>query len=90
MLPRKTLNSDEWKNLSPSAKLVYISIKKNFNGSNNGKISFKYSESDFAPATTSKALKELIENGWIEKTQHGGLFRYFCLYKLTGLYEDIR
>jgi len=43
-----------------------------------------------APATLSKALKGLIKKGWIEKTKHGGLFRYFCLYRLTGKYDNIK
>jgi hypothetical protein len=90
MLERQTLRSSGWKELTPAEKLTYIGIKANFNGGNNGEIPFKYSESDFRSATTSKALKGLIEKGWIEKTKHGGLYRYFCLYKLTGKCDFIR
>ena len=92
MLERETLNSLKWKELSPSEMIVYIYIKKNYNGVNNGEISFKYSElkSIFAPATISKSLKNLIDKGWIEKTKHGGMFRYYCLYKLTGKHDRIR
>jgi len=84
------LRSDEWKTLTSSAKLTYIGIKANYNGANNGQIAFKYSGSDFTDSTTSKALQELISKGWVEKTEHGGMFRYYCLYKLTGKYDNIR
>ncbi len=92
MLERTTLKSEEWKRLSPAEKLIYIKIKTNYNGYNNGEISFKYLEAndEFADATISKALKGLIAKEWITKTKHGGLYRFYCLYKLTGKYDRIR
>lgn len=91
MLDRKTLKSQEWKSLSKKAKLIYIYIKANYNGHNNGEISFKYNEvnDEFSHTTISEALKELIRKEWIKKTRHGGLHRYYCLYKLTGRYDRI-
>jgi hypothetical protein len=87
MLPREMLLSKEWQSLSRPAMLVYIYLKWRYNGANNGEISFIYKEHDwlYASATISKALKDLERNQWIVKTQHGGLYRYFCKYKLTGL-----
>lgn len=92
LLERQTLISPNWKALSHTEMVVYIYIKNNFNGSNNGSIPLKYSELKdiMAPATISKALKGLREKGWIEITQQGGLYRYFCLYKLTGKYDCIK
>jgi len=92
MLERKTLRSQEWKKLTRSEMITYIYIKKNYDGYNNGEISLKYSELKgvLASATLSKALKGLIVKGWIEKTEHGGMFRYYCLYKLTAKYDVIR
>ena len=91
MLLKIVLQSKEWKELSPAAKIIYIKIKANYSGDNNGNISFKYTEAidEFSAPTISKALKELINKGWIEKTQCGGLYRYYCLYKLTGKYDQI-
>ena len=90
MLDRAMLNSAEWKALSHSEMIVYTYIKRNFNGSNNGEIPLKYTELKgiMAPATISKALKGLEANDWIEKTQYGGLHRYYCKYKLTGRYDN--
>lgn len=92
MLERRTLDSPEWKRLTKAEMITYIYIKKNYNGGNNGNIPLKYKELKgvMTPATLSKALKGLISKGWIEKTKHGGLYRFYCLYKLTGKYDRIR
>ena len=92
LLERQTLLSAQWKQLSHSEMIAYIYLKNNFNGSNNEQIPLKYSELKgvMAPATLSNALKGLQSKGWILKTKHGGMFRYFCLYKLTGQYDCIK
>jgi hypothetical protein len=92
LLERQTLISAQWKELTHAEMITYIYIKNNFNGGNNGNIPMKYSELKgvFAPATLSKALKGLERKEWIEKTRYGGLFRYYCLYKLTGKYDCIK
>jgi DNA-binding MarR family transcriptional regulator len=92
MLDREMLDSKAWKELTHSEMIAYIYLKKNYNGSNNGQIPLKYSEFNriLAPATISKALKGLENNGWTKKTQHGGMFRYYCLYELTGKYDKLR
>jgi len=92
MLERPTLDSVEWKQLTHAEMIAYVYVKKNFNGRNNGKIPLKYLDMKeiFAPATFSRALKGLREKGWIERTQFGGMFRFYCLYKLTGKYDKIR
>jgi hypothetical protein len=92
MIEKQTLRSKEWKELSHTTKLIYILVKANYNGSNNGEIPFSYrKDADvFAPATISKGLKELVSKDWLDKTQHGGLYRHYCLYKLTGKYDYIR
>lgn len=92
MLDKATLDSSEWKGLSHSGMIAYIYIKKNYNGGNNGNIPLKYSELKgvLAAATLSNALKGLEQKGWIKKTKHGGLYRFYCLYELTGKHDRIR
>jgi len=92
MLEKETLNSQQWRELSHSEMIAYLYVKKNYNGGNDGKIPLKYSELKgiMAPATLSKALKGLIAREWIKKTRYGGMFRYYCLYELTGKYDRIR
>lgn len=92
MVEKTTLQRKEWKELSHTAKLIYIYLKANYNGGNNGQIQFKYHQykDEFSPTTISKALKELVSKGWLERAQYGGMFRFYCLYKLSGKYDTIR
>jgi hypothetical protein len=90
MLDHSLVDSEAWKKLKPAEQEHYIYIKRNYNGSNNGQIPFKYTESKRGPGTISEALKGLIRKQWIEKTKHGGLYRYYCLYKLTGKHDKLR
>jgi len=88
------LNCEEWKELLPSAKLLYIYIKSKYNSFNNGEISLSYSElagikGISSSKTISKAQSELIKKGWISVTQHGGMYRYFNLYKLTWRFDKL-
>ena len=85
MLEKSVLKSPAWKALTHTEKIVYIHLKANYNGSNNGDIPFKYLEMEgiMATATIWKSLKGLIDKGWIEKIRYGGLYRAYCLYKLT-------
>lgn len=86
MLEKGMLKSEEWKNLSKPTKLIYIYLKAKYNGRNPEELKLTYIElkDEFAPATISKAFRELEEKGWVEKTKYGGLFRYYNLYKLIG------
>jgi len=93
MLPRKMIRRDQWKELSPAAKLFYIQLKGKYNGYNNGTINLYYSElrgnkGISSPSTISKASRELEEKGWIKRTKLGGMYRYSNEYELTGKYDD--
>ncbi len=84
---------DEWKVLSPSAKLLYLYLKARFNGSNNGKIRLSYSalsgiKGISSSATISKAMKELEESGWINRTKIGGLYRNNNEFRLTAKFDE--
>lgn len=87
---RETLKSKEWREgLSSSEKVLYLHLKSKYVGTNNGEIELHYSElkNMMAPSTISHAFRGLEKKGWVEKTRHGGLFRYRNLYKLTGKYD---
>lgn len=92
-LPRKTLWSQEWKELSTSAKLFYIQLKAKYNGDNNGKIRLHYSELNGIKGISSSsaianAIKELEKKEWIKRTRRGGLHRFHNVFELTGKYDD--
>ncbi len=90
-LPREMLKSKEWRQeLCPSARDLYVQIKRKYDGSNNGEIRLYYSElSDFmAHGTIAKGFKDLEAKGWIERTKIGsGKYRWVYDIKLTGKYD---
>jgi hypothetical protein len=92
MLPRQMLRSEEWKDLSPAAKILYVHLKGKYNGNNNGAIRLYYSELKgvkgvSSPNTASKAFQELEKKEWITRTEIGGLYRHVNEYKLTGKHD---
>lgn len=89
---RKDLLKDpEWQKLSSSAKVLWIYLRNNYDYSNNSKetfLSYKQMQGVMGSKAMSRSLKELIDNKWIEKTKHGGLFGGVCRYKFLGKYRD--
>ncbi len=85
------LRSQEWKALTNSERVVWIHLKADFRGHNADSLRLSYIslKGIMAPATVSKAFKGLEKKGWIEKTKHGGLFRYHCTYRLTGPFSKL-
>ena len=93
-LSTKTLRGQAFRSLKPSSALLYLQLKAKYNGSNNGDIKLYYSELKgiqglSSPSTISNAFKELIEKGWVKKTEHGGLYRYSNSYKLTWEHDEL-
>jgi hypothetical protein len=84
--------SEEWKRLSPRAKVLYVTLKAKYNGANNGEIRLCYSElSDHSGFRSRKsistAITELEREGWISRTKRGGLHRYENRFGLTGKFD---
>ena len=91
-LDLRALNESPWQGLSGAAKIFYIQLKSQYNGSNNGKIRLPYSEMRSVKGcsndrTISKAIKELRLKSWIKVEEIGGLHRHYNLYKLTFKWE---
>jgi hypothetical protein len=77
-LSRKMLGLPEWRKLSQSAKLAYIYLKDGYTGSNNGEIkvynaSLRGIKGLSSSGTIAKGLRELEKDGWIRRTNHGGV-----------------
>jgi DNA-binding MarR family transcriptional regulator len=92
MLPRRMLRDQEWKGLSPAAKILYVHLKGKYNGHNNGAIRLYYSELKgvrgiSSPNTASRAFRELEKKGWIKRTKLGGVYRRINEYELTGKHD---
>jgi hypothetical protein len=90
------LKSDAWRALSAPARAVYIAIGSRYNGVNNGRLSCSVrdaaTECNLAINTASRALRELIDLGFIEETRHGSLSkktRVASEWRLTAFRCDL-
>ena len=61
------LESEAWRWLRPISQAVYIELRRRFNGSNNGKISFSLGEG----ARILRASKSSIQTALVELEEHG-------------------
>jgi len=94
------LRSKEFRQLSPTAQLLWIYLRANFNPMNpdctnratgRDQVYLSYSEIKtvngfHSSATISKAFKELIDNGWIQVAERGGLYAGPSAYYFIGPY----
>jgi hypothetical protein len=90
------LRTDAWQALSAAAVRVYIQIGSRYNGANNGRLAFSVrdaaAECNLAINTAMRALRELVDLGFIEETRHGGLSkktRIASEWRLTAFKCDL-
>ena len=90
------LRTDAWQALFAAAVRVYIQIGSRYNGANNGKLAFSVrdaaAECNLAINTAMRALRELVDLGFIEETRHGGLSkktRIASEWRLTAFKCDL-
>lgn len=87
-IPHYILRSPEFGRLDGWATKLLIELASKYNGSNNGNLEavFKQLEKKGrgwrSPGTLNKALKELVGQGWLVCTRHGGKNRC-SLYGVT-------
>ena len=86
-LDRALVDSPAFSDLRSSSVVVLVSILRRFNGMNGDQadpIICPYSamKGKMAPATISKALKDLVAHGFIKLVQHGGLYKQPNSYAL--------
>lgn len=85
-------DSIEWKSLHWYSKLAYLRIKRKYNPNNGDNVSVSYREmtDEMTQKTFGKAIKELIEVGFIEVVQKGGLFRRRNFYMLSYRWKTLK
>lgn len=95
MLTYDILNSPAWEGLSTQARAVLIQIAKRYNGGNNGALAASVrnlaSECRINKDTAAKAVKELLNAGFLELAQAGAFSfkkRHAAEYRLTWLKCD--
>lgn len=88
MISYDLLKDPKWKQISSSAKVLYIYLRSKFNPKEQtlGEVSLAYAEMKgiMNTATMSKGLKELQREGFIEKTSQGGLFGNKNKFRFKG------
>jgi len=89
MLEHPLFDSEAFNSLSSSAVRVLLSIMRCKNGSNGTKDSPIICPHDsmngqMSRTTIGKAIRELERIGFIERTQHGGLYKQLNLFALSG------
>ncbi len=84
-----------WRALSANAKVIYFEVKRRYNGTNNGTISFSAREAGAAlnahQTTGARALQELQEHGFLAVTEDSTFKRKVKLareYRLTEKRDD--
>ncbi len=83
-LPYVLLDSAAWKDLSCYAKTLFVELRRQFNGSNNGTIVFSCKQAaerlkkstnegvrNISPQTAQRAFKELFKKGFIKPAKKG-------------------
>jgi hypothetical protein len=86
-LPHALLETKKFDGLSTKANKLLLQIARQYRGSNNGDLNATFT--DFkakgwnSKDTFNRALKELIEQGFIFKTRQGGYQNKCSLYALT-------
>jgi len=91
-LERKLFHTQAYKDLTCTELRLYLHIKAYYFGKNSGKIELPYTAmmgiNGFSSChTVAKAIKGLMEKGWIYRNQIGGLFRKPTTYGLTWKWD---
>lgn len=90
-IERRVADSEAFISLSALARALYVDLRRQFNGRNNGDIcaaDYFLKPYGWAHSSIHKGLKELLAHGLIEKTRQGGIgamSRTPSLYAFTDL-----
>jgi len=89
------LDTPAWRHLSANARVIYVEIKRRYNGKNNGLISLSAREAGEAINAThhtgARALAELLEHGFLAVTEDSSFSRKVHIarqYRLTEVADD--
>ena len=85
MIYKHMLATNAWRQLSNPARVAYIHLKAKYNGQNAKNLSLTYNEMQpfMCRRTFRNAIKQLVEYGFIEIVNKGGLMRNPNIYALT-------
>ena len=83
------INSEAWKGLKANTKWLYFEFKLRYHGDNIRHIIFTQKEAKniMAIDTFVKSRNKLIESGFIEVIERGGLFKQPAIYGLSNRWK---
>lgn len=94
-LPEKTIDSKEWRSLTPSTRCVYTTmmLKYKRKGDNaNGRVKWKQSELaikvGLSLKTVNTCLQNLKDSKWISVYEPGGRWLDGTTYEMASIYAD--
>lgn len=78
------VNSPAFKKLTNAARVAYLLLKCQCKEAGQREVIFPYGHAEpyMTRHTYSKAIRQLVEFGFIEKSDRGGLFRRTNVYRL--------
>jgi hypothetical protein len=86
-LPHHCLNHENYIRMSHKAKVLFVDVATQYNGSNNGDLCIAYSimkkQGWKSKQTLFLAMDELKHYGWVVRTRIGGLNKNPNLYAIT-------
>lgn len=82
---KEMIKSEAFKRLTNASRVAYMLIKSQCCRADQDEVKFPYSDAEpyMDRHTWAKSIKQLAEEGFIEKEQQGGLYRRVNIYKLT-------
>jgi DNA-binding HxlR family transcriptional regulator len=85
------LKSQAWEKIGCPARVAYIHLKGKCCSQSVGELTLSFNEMEriMERRTFSNALKELEANGFIVRTQRGGLHRKRNYFKLDEKWKDL-
>jgi hypothetical protein len=85
MVEKALLQSEAWKSISNSARVVYIHIKGQAKCKNPGELNLLHTEMDpfMSRKTFAAAIRRLDHVGFIDFEKRGGLYRFKNYFRLS-------
>ena len=88
---RHMIESEAFKKLTNASRVAYLLLKSQIKNGDQKEIIFPYAHAQpyMNRNTFGRAIKQLIEFGFIEKMQYGGLYRRTNVYRLSEKWRKI-
>jgi hypothetical protein len=89
---KRMFDSESYKQLTNASRVALLLLRRQVNGKGQGEIVCPYSAAlaYMNKNTFSRAIKQLIKLGFIEKQQMGGMFRRTNTYRFSDKWAEVK